>query len=209
MGEFKEGEYQMSKIGKCCAEGCENTVLIGRGMCSKHYTRFYRQKNVDGFHPRGKGNAHPKKITFDIDENGCFNCTSHYLDKDGYPKIQANKKPYRMSRYVYEQNFGPIPEGKIIRHKCDNPTCINPDHLEVGTHLDNAKDMDERGRRRSVFGEGHPNSKLTESQVREIKVLLRDENMTQEKIAKRFNVCRRTISKIKTGQLWGKVALRR
>lgn len=66
-------------------------------------------------------------------------------------------------RWIYEQVFGPVPEGLVVRHKCDNPRCVRPVHLEVGTHADNNRDMWERGRAkmpppgpRSHCRRGHP-----------------------------------------------------
>ena len=52
----------------------------------------------------------------------------------------------RVHRIMFERYFGPIPDGMIVRHKCDNPPCSNPDHLELGTKADNTRDMMERGR---------------------------------------------------------------
>jgi hypothetical protein len=70
-----------------------------------------------------------------------------YRDKDGYGTVYVgNYKTVRAHRHVYEECIGPIPNGLILRHKCDNPPCVNPNHLEPGTQKDNARDRDERGR---------------------------------------------------------------
>lgn len=59
-------------------------------------------------------------------------------------------------RAAYESEYGPIPPGMVVRHKCDNPPCVNPEHLEVGTQADNAKDMSVRGRVRNQHsGKSH------------------------------------------------------
>lgn len=66
----------------------------------------------------------------------------------GYPVIARGKNTnIRGHRYVYEWVYGKIPEGHVIRHSCDNPLCVNPEHLIPGLPVDNVKDMDERDRR--------------------------------------------------------------
>ena len=79
-------------------------------------------------------------------ETGCFRCVDRFFDKDGYPRCRMNGENVSASRYVYSMIHGKIEDGMVIRHKCDNPKCINPLHLEIGTHADNMKDRDERGR---------------------------------------------------------------
>jgi hypothetical protein len=98
-----------------------------------------------------------KPITWDVDENGCFNCTSHHIAKDGYVKIRKYKRTLRLHRYIYEEMYGFIPNGLVVRHKCDNRRCINPEHLELGTYKDNNHDQVKRGR--------HGRTKLTQEQV--------------------------------------------
>ncbi len=76
----------------------------------------------------------------------CWNCTSHDKNSYSYPYIKRNKKFGKMSRYVWKLRFGPIPEGMLVCHHCDNPKCINPEHLFLGTRKDNTQDMLKKGR---------------------------------------------------------------
>ena len=74
-------------------------------------------------------------------------------DRDGYGRYNLTKsqtlptKWWGVHRLSYTLSKGPIPKGMVVCHTCDNPGCCNPDHLFVGTQLDNIKDMDAKGRR--------------------------------------------------------------
>ena len=80
---------------------------------------------------------------------GCWEWMRHKTTR-GYGTFWMNNTNHRASRVAYELSLGPIPEGMVVRHKCDNPPCVNPDHLEAGTQLDNVRDRDERGRNGNV-----------------------------------------------------------
>jgi hypothetical protein len=119
-------------------------------------------------------------------DSGCWLWTGTLQVKTknnlGYGKIFKNKfhKETMAHRASYGAFVGPIPDGRFILHRCDNPKCVNPEHLWLGTHEDNMKDMCQKGRQRngSCKGMHNPNvgersssHKLTEEQVREIKGL--------------------------------------
>ena len=89
-----------------------------------------------------------KTIMCDINETGCYLCTSRFIDANGYCHVGVNGKSIYLHRYIYELNFGEIPKGLVVRHKCDNRNCINSEHLEVGTYKDNTQDMIKRNRGR-------------------------------------------------------------
>jgi len=152
------------------------------------------------------GNTNSRKaITYDVDINGCHICTSHSKTLDGYPVIYRNNKKYIMSRYIFELNNGYLPEE--VMHTCDNPTCINPQHLVGGTHSDNMKDMANKNRSTkgksnvNSQGESSYNAKLTEVDVKFIRYWLY-KGYTQQAIADIFNVSRRLVGKIGSYKAW-------
>jgi len=137
-----------------------------------------------------------KKIRYKVNANGCHICTSHPQTGGGYIVFRRCGKRYSLHRYIFEQVHSKIPEGLVVRHTCDTPQCINPDHLILGTQLENIRDQYKRGENSKVG-----NSKLTIGEVREIKKL----NGLQREIAKMYNIHQVTVSQIKTGTNWKNV----
>ena len=80
-------------------------------------------------------------------QGGCMVWTA-YKDKDGYGLATVNNKRVRAHRVSYEMNYGPIPDGYYVLHKCDNPSCIDPEHLFTGTQKDNILDWKSKGSKR-------------------------------------------------------------
>lgn len=90
------------------------------------------------------GNAKP--ILGRLTKRGCIECISHKLSEVIYPHFWRTKKNWYLHRYIFHKYCEEIPEGMVVMHKCDNPRCINPDHLELGTQKDNIHDMIRKGR---------------------------------------------------------------
>ena len=103
-----------------------------------------------------------------ITDTGCWEYRGSISDR-GYAVVKNKGKRLYVHRMMYLSRVGPIPEGHVVRHKCDNPPCINPDHLETGTQVDNMRDKSERGRGNWASGEAVHKSKLTDAQVVEIR----------------------------------------
>ncbi len=97
-----------------------------------------------------------------------------------------------------------IPPGLFVLHRCDNPPCVNPAHLFVGTNTDNMRDMKRKGRGSSRVGERHHLAKLNEEKVIAIRAL-RASGLLLRELAGRFNVKQRTIKAVCSGQTWSHV----
>lgn len=111
------------------------------------------------------------------------------------------RKSTKAYRFVWELVKGEIPKGLQICHDCDNPICVNPNHLFIGTQQDNLDDMVRKGRHNPISfpREKNPNAKLNEKSVYEIK----RSNAKTKELALKYNVCTQTIRRIKKGENWG------
>ena len=115
----------------------------------------------------------------------------------GYGCFKKNGKGMYAHRVAWELTNGPIPEGKLVLHKCDNRGCVNPNHLYIGTNSNNMQDRSER----NPSGCGHGQPKLSIEDVRKIRKLLADK-VPQRRIATMFKVHQGTISHINTSSLY-------
>lgn len=95
---------------------------------------------------------------------------------------------------------GPIPAGKYVLHSCDNPRCVNPRHLFLGSLADNMRDMCEKGR--SCKGTEHPHSKLNDEAARGIRALRANDHLSIRTIARRYGVSPTTIRQVLDGVTW-------
>lgn len=133
---------------------------------------------------------------------GCHEFTGR-KDSYGYAQIKLGKKQILVHRWIWMQKHGEISSTIHVLHKCDNPSCINPDHLFIGNHADNMADKAIKNRCNPPRGAKHkrPMAKLTEEQVKEIKKLLK-RGYTQADIARDFKTSRGIISDISLGKTW-------
>lgn len=137
-------------------------------------------------------------------------------NKKGYGQISINRKPHPAPRAMYEITYGIVLPIFLVCHDCpggDNPACINPDHLFLGTPKDNIQDARKKNRLSSGAnhylnkrpelvrrGEGNPMSKLTSTDIPEIRRLLTF--ISQSEVARRFRVSRSAIEHIYFGHTW-------
>lgn len=125
------------------------------------------------------------------------------LNNKGYGNLTIDKVPVRAHRISWEIHHGKIPDRIRVLHKCDNPKCVNPYHLFLGTQKDNISDMWKKGRDNHARGERAWRAILTADNVREIKSeLAKHIRGTAPKMAKKFNVHETTIRSIQYGISW-------
>lgn len=134
-------------------------------------------------------------------KTGCF-VWKGTLDKDGYGRfVLSHRREIRAHRYSFIIYNGEIPKGLFVCHSCDNPSCVNPDHLWLGTALQNNRDAWKKGRRIILKGESHGMAKLNNNNVKEIRSLYK-EKFTQKQIAKKYKVSREMIGRIVRNENW-------
>ena len=195
-------------MDRCSIEGCVGAPFA-RGMCSRHYNRL-RTTGTTKDGPRARSSLEAR-LWRQIDKRGpeeCWPWTSKSLTS-GYGTISRGGRDSRKvlaHRAVWEVTNGPIPEGEgfhgtVVLHTCDNRLCCNPAHLRLGTQADNVRDMDAKGRRVAVlrYGEDHPNTSLTEADVRAIRATA----ACHDKVwAERFGMSAAGIKQVRLKRTW-------
>ena len=133
-----------------------------------------------------------------VDKGGPDECWLWQAATDGwgYGQIKVARKTRGAHRISYEITKGPIPDGMCVCHHCDNASCMNPNHLFLGTQQDNMSDKVQKGR--AATGEHNGRAKLTDYEVRQI----RASDKTQRVLGLDFGVDQALIGRIKRRQIW-------
>lgn len=144
-----------------------------------------------------------KLLTKTVKVGECLIWTGQKCPK-GYGRLLLDDRLQRAHRIMYSIRKGPIPKGAVVRHSCDNPSCINPAHLSIGTQLDNVRDMFARGRENKARGERAGQAKLTAEQVREIRSAYVSGVYRKGAgaLARKYGVSKPAIQAILNGESW-------
>ena len=133
--------------------------------------------------------------------NGCWHWTGH-IGTNGYGSFGGGTRGHRVyaHRFAYTFYYGQIPHNKWVLHTCDHPFCVNPNHLWLGNHRDNMRDMVQK--KRHGYGSRNYGAKLTESQVKIIRAKYKFRVYTMVHLAKEFGIKRPTVSAIIHRKNW-------
>lgn len=180
----------------CTVTDCDRTHYA-RGLCNMHWQR---QRSYGSTEPTRRM---PKFGTDVVDrflaygwtvtDSGCWEWGGP-CEYAGYGAFKVQGKTHKAHRTSFQHFKGPIPDGLVVRHKCDNPPCINPDHLELGTTADNMRDRDTRL--------GPPTAKATPAIVQEIRSKYTGSRGEQAALASEYGYSINMINRIVRKRSW-------
>ena len=136
----------------------------------------------------------------EMNDNGCWDWMGA-KNKKGYGSLSYQNKTTIAHRLSYSLFVGEILNGLHVLHRCDRPNCINPNHLFLGTDLDNSNDKIYKGRFVACYGEDNGNSKLTDDHVLDIKNKIKN-GFSFASIARKYEVSETTIAYIAKNKIW-------
>jgi hypothetical protein len=191
-------------VKMCRIDGCDRPVgkKGARGMCSRHYKRW-RGTGRPEYDLRGPLAVRFARSVPVASPDDCWEWTGH-RDKDGYGRIGSGgkrSKPLRATRVQWELTHGePIPDGLWVLHRCDNPPCVNPAHLFLGSVGDNQRDAAQKGR---LPGRKHgvrAQYKLTNEQIAAIVAAGNPWRGSRHVLAQQYGVSYQHIRAIQLGE---------
>lgn len=193
--DLTERQAAMKATRTCTVEGCERRTLA-RGYCATHYSRWRKTGTTDASQRLSPAERLWSRVV--KMPSGCWEFTGfRNAARGGYGRLKGyGRETLSAHRLAWTLTRGPIPDGMLVRHRCDNPPCCNPEHLELGTAAENSADMGARGRR--LTGERNPSGRLTVAQADEIRALSM-EGRTLRGVADTYGVSRSRICQIRKG----------
>lgn len=187
----------------CSVSGCDKNIYnVSLGLCAGHYRRNLKYGNpMSGGTSHGEPGKYLEQIVIPYSGDDCL-VWPFARASNGYAQIHIGNRKRLTHRVVCERRHGKPPtEDHEASHSCGkgHEGCVNPNHLDWKTHLQNIQDKVAHGT--DPKGERHGNAKLSEDKIREIFALRG--TMKQREIAARFGVNEGAISRILSGKRWG------
>lgn len=188
-----------TRLSRHC-EICQQSFFVQPSQIAKGVGRFCSHACRALFQQVSPTERFFQHLPKAVNCNGCLLWIGHATDR-GYGMLKIHiGKTVRAHRFAYELVYGPFPSSLDVLHTCDNPPCVNPLHLFLGTTQDNSDDMVKKGR--SLHGSRNPISKLTEENVVEILRRYRSGESSPSQLAKEFGVVYNCINLIVTRKSW-------
>lgn len=192
--------------GFCHCNCSEKTNIAKKTQRSQGHVKGTPMRFIVGHHQRLSRRTIASRFWSKVQKRdvGCWDwmaCKNEF----GYGCIGAGGdkgRPLKAHRVAWELLVGPIPPDTMVLHRCDNPGCVRPDHLFLGTQLENVRDCIEKGR--SIRGSAHKRAKLTEGKVRIIRELYSTGKSLRE-LGDAFGVADTTIHKAVSRKTWAHV----
>ena len=189
-------ERLASGRGRYCSRGCASLARWARGFrplpankVTPLADRFWSKVNKDGPIPAHRPELGP-----------CWVWTASRSKHGGYGQINVGaSRPDFAHRVVWRLTYGALPADAVVCHHCDNPVCVRPAHLFIGTHAGNVADKVRKGRQQR--GTAVPNARLTPEQIPAIRAALAAGTPPVE-VAAAYGVSRATIHHIWKGKTW-------
>lgn len=152
------------------------------------------------YHQRFKTTEERFSEKYSVQPNECW----EWKIGNSHPSFLVDGKYTKASRYIWEKTHNVrLTRKEFVCHHCDNPLCVNPDHLFIGSQDDNMKDMAAKGRRWGrCTGADNGRAKITQKIAQEIKALYAAGGVTQKKIADQFSISQPHVSEIVRGVTW-------
>lgn len=178
----------------CSIPDCPDDA-VAKGFCKRHYQQQWRTGSPEIVRANPHGTPEERfwrYVTVPDDPDACWLWTGR-KDKDGYGTLRVGKTQVRAHRFSYELHNGPLPDGEMGRHRCNNPGCVNERHIIPGSHFENMADRKEAGH--YATGEAHPMAKVSDQIAEQVRCA----TGTYVDIGRRFGLSKSQVGNIKRG----------
>lgn len=197
--EAKRAERKAAPQRCCSVQGCDE-AHDAAGYCARHYAAYRRNGHPVLLQQQHHGMSVAERLAVYTKRSPrCWEWIGA-KNAQGYGVLRVGESARLAHRIAYVAAYGPIAQWMCVLHRCDNPSCVRPDHLFVGTLADNNADMDAKGRRRSGprRGSANHNAKLTEADA----FTIRASKAAGVELARKYGVSQTIISAVRLGRTW-------